>query len=386
MFRRFCKSIFLMGILVIYSIGSRGSVCADMFISYPGTRARAMGGTFIAVADDSSAVWYNPAGIAIPGNDITFEYSQAVSATYKTTDSNTWSNIWTGIQNQVEYSNDETSYFISLKFGRSLEKPRGWGLGLFSYKPYNMTYNVNYTTTNGTHVVGSVKEELYISGLVFSYDWGKFKFGFTGEVTDVDCSDSNLYSDYYGYYDKYDTRKITETHYFTSSLGVLWEVFKGEGGFKLMSGCVYRHENVGSQEDFVFDKPRSYGIGLSTEIPFTWGALILSTQWGGTDYRSISDYELFDVKYDNISAGGELRIPLKSLKAISLRTGWNNSSSNAKPDSHWADVSAVAGGIGLQLARVLFFESTYEWRRIEKTPFNEDSDVSLISASLSFSW
>ena len=37
---------------------------AGPFTSYPGARARAMGGAFTGIADDASAVWFNPAGFA----------------------------------------------------------------------------------------------------------------------------------------------------------------------------------------------------------------------------------------------------------------------------------------------------------------------------------
>ena len=54
-------------------------VYADPFMSYPGTRAKAMGGAFCAVADDASSVWYNPAGVAGDETfDFVLEWSQAI--------------------------------------------------------------------------------------------------------------------------------------------------------------------------------------------------------------------------------------------------------------------------------------------------------------------
>ncbi len=51
----------------------------EQYFTYPGTRAMGMAGSFIAQANDSSAVWYNPAGLMQPGApkfDLTAEYGK----------------------------------------------------------------------------------------------------------------------------------------------------------------------------------------------------------------------------------------------------------------------------------------------------------------------
>ena len=52
-------------ITIFFLITLTGSqTFADPFMNYPGARAKAMGGAFTGIADDASAVWYNPAGLA----------------------------------------------------------------------------------------------------------------------------------------------------------------------------------------------------------------------------------------------------------------------------------------------------------------------------------
>jgi len=70
-----------------------------MFVNYPGTRAKAMGGAFVAVADDSSAWWYNPAGVATKGADLTLEFSTVPL-----------------IENDT-YDTNETGGFLGIKSG-----------------------------------------------------------------------------------------------------------------------------------------------------------------------------------------------------------------------------------------------------------------------------
>src|SRR3989304_5776865 len=54
--------VFGMGAAVFCREGSSGT--SSLFLLGAGTRAMGMGGSFVAVADDASAVFWNPAGLA----------------------------------------------------------------------------------------------------------------------------------------------------------------------------------------------------------------------------------------------------------------------------------------------------------------------------------
>jgi hypothetical protein len=59
---RFVRSGRLVGALILMTAAAR-PLCAQSFEAV-GTRAQGMGGAFVAVADDATATWWNPAGLA----------------------------------------------------------------------------------------------------------------------------------------------------------------------------------------------------------------------------------------------------------------------------------------------------------------------------------
>src|SRR5258705_3041766 len=59
-FRRFVP-VFVSALL----LAGVASVCSAQIVESVGNRALGMGGAFVAVATDSSATWWNPAGLAI---------------------------------------------------------------------------------------------------------------------------------------------------------------------------------------------------------------------------------------------------------------------------------------------------------------------------------
>ena len=148
-------------------------VWADPFLSYPGTRAKAMAGAFVAVADDSSACWYNPAGLATESFDLTLEFSQAP-----------------GFNDNREYSNEGTSIFLGFKGGS--EKIGG---GLFLYSPYSISYRfrVPDDSVYYDYLYGYLDETLYIYGFVGALGNKFIKVGASLEMIYLDFGDSAFY-------------------------------------------------------------------------------------------------------------------------------------------------------------------------------------------------
>ncbi len=64
----------------ISNVSKRGTTAAPFLSIAQGARAMAMGTAFVAVADDQSAMYWNPAGIAdLSGNRIVFDYTQWIA-------------------------------------------------------------------------------------------------------------------------------------------------------------------------------------------------------------------------------------------------------------------------------------------------------------------
>ncbi len=74
-----CRLIVMFLVVTGFCLWSSLSFAYEQYFTYPGTRAMGMAGAFIGQADDSSAVWYNPAGLMQPNGptfDATAEYGK----------------------------------------------------------------------------------------------------------------------------------------------------------------------------------------------------------------------------------------------------------------------------------------------------------------------
>ena len=104
-------------LIILFSVGYIEQAQADPFLNYPGGRAKAMAGTFTAVADDNSAVWFNPAGIAGCVTSDTVEGGQVISVT----------------DEAGKLDTGDSSFLIGGKFSAD-----AYGVGLFYYSPYTI--------------------------------------------------------------------------------------------------------------------------------------------------------------------------------------------------------------------------------------------------------
>jgi len=64
----------------VSNVSKRGTTAAPFLLIGQGARALSMGSAFVAVADDQSAMYWNPAGIAaLPGNGFLFDHTQWIA-------------------------------------------------------------------------------------------------------------------------------------------------------------------------------------------------------------------------------------------------------------------------------------------------------------------
>jgi hypothetical protein len=350
---------------------------ADPFLSYPGTRAKAMAGAFVAVADDSSACWYNPAGLAMRSTDFTIEFSQAP-----------------GLNEYREYTNNKTSVFLGIKGGD--EKS---GIGLFLYSPYHINYYFKVPDDSGyyDYISGYLDETLYIFGLAGAWGNEFLKFGITLEWVYLSFGNSTFYGykSYWGSYDDIDIESLELSFGFSASLGILVHPLNlMRHGFDLKLGAVYRlpsgaHGSSLSYYEYedtiknkvIFKKPASYDVGVSTGV--TLGRFVyvnLSAQYGEIDYSTANEY--LDWKYQKMAGGGELRIALGKKSFLSFRGGAYYS----KPSKdNILKVFGRTGGVALGLGLHFTIEASFEKRELE-FPGNNADKISINLMSFSINW
>ena len=374
----------ILGFFVFFLSELAGTGWCDLFISYPGTRAKAMGGAFVGVADDSSACWYNPAGLATLGIDWTGEYSQALS-----------------VDDNGEYDNSNTSLFFGFKGGIEYGKKGGvnegnsGGLGLFYYKPYNVQTVLSGVPSSNGYIAGRLDEGIHIVGLVGAGDVGHgLKLGCSLEVVNVGLEDSDLYEYKKGgsLRRKVDVKNMTGL---SASLGLLWDAVRvEEKNWGLRLGAAYRlpsaittEQNNNLEKDMedrvIFKKPASYDFGVSLTKPLWRVIVTLSGQWGQTDYGTASDY--WDFKYSRAAGGAEVMVVVFKDYTLYLRGG----GSKAEPDDDefWPDIATVSAGFGFDIGKNTNIEAAWERRAINWTnDYKEDQDIDLFSASLNISF
>ena len=323
---------------------------AGPFISYPGARARAMGGAFTGIADDASAVWFNPAGLAQEKDeegitDVIIDWSQAASIDEK----------------DGPLRSDENAWFVGGKFNYE-----EFGIGLYYYTPYSIKYWA-YDQGQNDAAWGKVNEIVQTIGIpaAVSLIDGRLKLGATIDLVHLSIHDSRVYyRDNWGWVDAYPTAK-ENTNGLAGSLGTLITLIDNKPrSFDLKLGGTYRlksQTDIGAAalkagEDVAvaqlfFDRPESFDVGVSftKTFPAMESALVLATQYGSTDWGGARK-EKWEIKYEKISFGAEYAINRKDaiLKKKAFRIGYYTS----KPSEHgrvwnWPDVQGITYGIGI---------------------------------------
>ncbi len=335
--------LFLIVILAFGSIAQAGP-----FSTFPGCRARSLAGAFTAVADDPSAIWYNPAGLADDEHDLVLEYAQAITINEK--------------DGPLDVS--QSSWFA----GGSLNTIYG-DIGLFFFSPYTPKY---WAGDSGSRNVawGHIHEIMQIISLPYAVSLfdERLKIGLELEYVNIDIEDSHLFlRDSYGIIDKYDLAEESAGD-FTGSAGILLRLLDNDKR-QFTLGATYRagtstgigieavseRDTTSSAGALFFDKPDSYDIGLAYKRIFsTAESLLFSLQYGSVDWggarasgRSFS--------YNTYALGLEYQlVNQKALfKIKSVRLGYYQSLiSGASGTFGSPEVSGFTWGLGLTIGDI----------------------------------
>lgn len=381
---------------LVFAVALARQAQCDPFVSYPGTKARSMGSAFVAVADDISSIWYNPAGFS-KKSKILAEVSTAteVDDFHVASDGQ--------ILSYGNYDSTNWTYFVGGVFSRNT-----WNFSLALFQPYQIQWGINLRDEG---ISGKLDEDMTVGSFGISkrleFRTGKSflpygSIGGTVEYINIDGKDSNLYAYSYGNWYRLDEDDLSENAV-SGSVGILLTLFelkkgtKGAANFKVNLGAVYRFKSSKdlsatstiNSEKFkavAFKKPQSWDVGLSLiKKVFSRWRLTLSGQYGEVDYGSGVDY--YDFKYRKYSFGGELysAFAMKFFKGLALRGGYYLSEATDEKFNLWPDVYAFTFGAGLQLTKNFIIDAAYEIRHLgnygEDVDFDID-DVNLFSVAL----
>lgn len=381
------NSLCLVAFLALFFVAE--SAMASMVLSYPGTRARAMGSAFTAVADDSSAVWYNPAGLASGKSEFSFELSDVVKYDYS------------GF-NSGKQTGNGTGYFIGYKHTQSSDNG-GFGFGAFIFTPYNFGVTNRWMCSPcPTEGITTVRQQATYYSLAGAGEWsvfknytklGKQKLAFGAVLNFIrqraSVRDSTWTSSY-----EYESNM---------EMGLTWGVMytpvdmpekqlkvkigwvmgegtdqKSPGKFKYDVGSI---TNV--QDEFHAVPNRTeLGISVYKGIKQISSMLILSYQTGEEESEDYKGYTL-----EKKSKGIELMYskPVGPFKSIALRFGQYTADINIpSPDGTF---TSDTWGIGARLGKTFSIEYakvSKGWDKAAPDSGNAETDIQSISFNFVF--
>lgn len=318
-------------------------------MNYPGTRARAMGSAFTAIADDASAVWYNPAGINSEGEqvDIIIEGNEAID----------------------DDLDIDTTPFLSLKM-----MGEKWGFAFSYFNPYVFGSPVVITEEDG--YVDSWNEGITVNRLdIFSVGAARklanrIKVGGTVEFVDVDT--------------KEDLEYPSDSKGFSGSIGVQWiPVEDLARGFRVRVGGTYRFKSSIGDSFEKYSKPSSWNCGAAVmkSVTSLCSNLIVSAQYEKTDFTEIGANGL---KYEMMSYGAEWQIALdSSISRIAFRAGLYSESPEVGNDF---EMNGATWGIGVRFGEKLGVEYSMEKREWQARQAGYKDEFTLHALALTYSY
>lgn len=378
MLRYFQNIIWLDRLGIIIAVGvalfSQNVVAYESMRILPGARASSMAGIFTAQADDSSAIWYNPAGLAHQktiSNDVTVDFGNSIEPKEGTADNAELASSNNTINYVAAYASDIK--WLQAYIGTS-------GVGISYYRPYTLRTTVEEPRgLIDTRPYGDVDLRYHqISYLISTLLPNSISFGVTVDqfwstvrcVSDVNCSSgtaSGLGASAGLLMDLYQVRQTK------LKLGIVW---------KSRISLNYFADNDAGIGAFIGryipGRPASRSFALAVQIPtekvlINANMLFKNVYWSKATHTSsqISDYLIYGL-------GAEFVFPIRKTQSWSYRFGIKHASPNIGLSP---TIDTLAMGVGASFFGDHFIDLSVEKRTIRSL---ENSLDTLISVAYSY--
>jgi len=372
--------------IILLSLLTASVLMADPLVSYPGTKAKGMGGAFTAIANNNSAMYFNPAGMV--------DFDSTKDRTIFTAE------VGTGGAFDVSSTSTEPvsstfNYFVAA----GITNP-GYGLGIAVYSLYSITANVKDPNDSTRYIT----KDQDISALSVSaayaltnqmYPWGgaisvgaTIGMAFSGgglinyETTDEDGTVSNNYDD-----------STLDQRGFFGAVGIKARVYKSMT-FNVDLGANYRsaasldsvHDSSNSTTAPVngMDMPSEIAYGMAAMYLTEHGVFTVSVDKKTTGYKESTSPSNSDMifglnDYDTLAFGVDFSSPI-----FQLRGGLYESTEVVDGvNSNTLNISGYTVGAGYVFTKEINIELSLDNKTYE---FQNRDDKSELFGSLSLNF
>lgn len=363
------------------------SSAVEVINNSPGVRATGMAGIFVAAANDSTAIWYNPAGLA--GSD-----SAKLDSTISISQADVSTNISDRSSIAEDYSKTTKTAIgyagLSVKGVGRLTSPlvgtvenrfdanAGSG-GVAYYHPYTLTVNVDapinpQSTLTFGHIEAKYNELMLAYSNQIEKTWS-YGVALEGVWLDIKCLQFEFCVDNGPWGLGLTLGTLYEQsldHSTRISYGLVWHskvsidyLSKPDSGIGAVLG------------QYIPDRPASVSMGASIKNATPRGVVNANIELGYVWWsQSIAHANpLSDYRYYGVSA--EWILPL-AASAVAVRLGVKQN--EAESNTLQTDFLTLAGGLGLSLAERHFLDMAYQTRNMHQS----NEKIQRFSASYSY--
>lgn len=340
----------------------------------PGTRAAAMAGVFSPQADDSSAIWYNPAGLKRKGavaTDIAIDIAQMASQQIDPSQSN----------DSPQYGDSNTSLRFAGAYADHIpwltDSDGAFGTGLAYMTLYQLQINVDEPRSLIDPTPFGLVEANYrqVSFLLSSSVNNGLSLGAT--VDAVWSSISCL---------QYQPCVENDPAGIGASIGAMVDVFTSEAG-NIKLGATWRskadvsysgtsNSGIGTVlESYLPARPETRNFSLNLQIPAAWAFMNVNLMAERVLWSKAAAPGQALPDYTNIGFSTELLFTQSGESSWAVRGGYKNSRSYGEHLMPSADTWAFGGGY-LFLGHHAV-DLAYEARKMDASGENTTESVSL---------
>jgi len=341
-----------------------------------------MAGVFSPQADDSSAIWYNPAGLKRAesiSSEISIDYAQQTTrSVVKPTATSAEMSEYGEEKNGLRFT---AGYINRLPFLTKSNDRWGTGVAYFTLSRLNIYVDEPQSGINPNPfgLVEAVNRQVsWLLGVTLT---SHLSLGGTIDFvwSDIDCLEFSPCVD-------------NDPTGSGGSLGLLYDIYKGENVNVKISGMWRSRADLGYDstpssgigtvlEQYIPDRPETYNLGVNLQLPASWAFININFIAEQVLWSKAAGQAQPLPDYSNWGIGSEFLFAHTESNSFAVRAGYRQGMSN--DINKLPDFQILAAGIGYFFYKHHSIDLGYEYRDADFANNNTSSTLS-ISYSLQY--